>query len=42
MPINPNTSGATVGNGAVGTSDWYYDEVAHVFCANDSAESRAF
>jgi len=42
VPINPNTGSAVVGNGVVGTSDWYYDETTGSFNANDSAESFAF
>lgn len=42
IPINPNTNGATVGGGNVGTSDWFYDENTGEFRANDSVESRQF
>lgn len=41
MPKNPNTGGATVGSGAVGSSDWYYDEQSGEFKANDSEATRA-
>jgi len=39
VPKNIRSSGNTVGNGAVGSSDWYYDEESGVFRANDSAAS---
>lgn len=44
LPINPNatTNQDSVGNGAVGTSAWYYDESNGTFLANDSAESRTY
>lgn len=42
IPVNPNSGGTTVGNGAVGTSDWYYDQAGGAFHANDSAQSRAY
>ena len=42
LPNNPETGASTVGNGAVGSSDWYYDETVGGFYANDTAESRAF
>lgn len=42
IPVNPNTSNNTIGAGAVGTSDWYYDETTGDFHANESAASRAF
>jgi len=42
FPINPQTGTATVGSGAVGDSDWYYDENIGVFHANNSAESRLY
>jgi len=42
FPVNPATDGDTVGDGAAGTSDWYYNETTGDFHANDSADSRAF
>ena len=34
IPKNPHTSGTTVGGGAVGSSDWYYDQTTGEFRAN--------
>ena len=42
IPRNPNTSSDTVGDGAVGSSDWFYDEDTGAFHANDSAATRAY
>ena len=42
IPVNPMTGSKAVGNGAVGTSDWYYDETTGAFHANDTAESFTF
>jgi general secretion pathway protein G len=42
IPKNPFTSTNTVGDGAVGDSDWYYDEITGEFAANDEAEHRLF
>jgi general secretion pathway protein G len=42
VPNNPNTSDNSIGNGAVGTSSWYYDETSGEFRANDSATTRAY
>jgi general secretion pathway protein G len=42
LPKNTRTSGATVGDGAVGSSDWYYDETTGLFRANDSEESATW
>ncbi len=42
LPPNPNTSSNTVGDGAVGSSDWFYDENTGAFHANDSADTRAY
>jgi general secretion pathway protein G len=42
VPPNPNTGGDTVGDGAVGSSDWYYNETTGEIRANDSAETRAY
>ena len=41
VPRNPNTSTNTVGDGEIGTSAWYYNEVTGEFRANDSEESAA-
>ena len=37
VPNNPFSSTNTVGNGAVGTSAWHYDETTGAFKANDTA-----
>ncbi len=42
IPLNPYTDGRTVGNGAVGTSDWYYDQATGEFRANNSAQARTW
>jgi len=42
LPINANTNGKAVGNGAVGASDWFYDEDTGEFAANDSVATRAY
>ena len=42
LPVNPMTGTKTIGNGAVGTSDWYYNETIGAFHANDSATTNAF
>lgn len=42
IPSNPFSNGNTIGDGAVGASDWYYDETSGDFHANDSAEHRAY
>ena len=42
IPPNPDTGGSTIGTGAVGSSDWYYDENTGQFLANDSALSRTY
>ncbi len=42
MPPNSFTGGVTVGNGAIGSSDWYYDETTGDFRANDSAASASY
>ena len=34
LPPNPYTGGTRVGNGPVGTSDWYYDPAGGLFRAN--------
>jgi general secretion pathway protein G len=40
LPTNPHTDGQTIGSGAVGTSDWYYDEITGEFRANDTDANR--
>lgn len=40
MPVNPYTSGSTIGEGAVGDTDWYYDEDTGEFRCNDTTEHR--
>ena len=42
VPRNSNTGTNLVGNGAIGSSDWYYDENTGAFHGNDSATSFAF
>ena len=42
IPMNPFTSTNTLSDGAVGTSDWYYDENTGLFQANDSAANQVF
>jgi general secretion pathway protein G len=42
IPKNPRNDLATVGNGAVDTSGWYYNESTGEFRANDSNETRAY
>ncbi len=42
IPVNPQTSSNTLGTGAAGTSDWYYDENIGEFLANDSDLSRTY
>lgn len=37
VPLNPFTSNNTIGNGAIGSSDWYYDETQGIYRANDDA-----
>lgn len=37
VPNNPFTNAATVGSGAVGSSDWYYNSTTGEFKANDTA-----
>ena len=40
IPKNPFTDERPIGDGAVGTSAWYYDESTGFIAANDSAEHR--
>ena len=42
MPRNPYTDTIPIGNGAVGTSAWYYDETTGHIAPNDSVERRAW
>jgi len=42
IPLNPFTLTRTVTAGEVGSSAWYYNEAIGDFCANDSAERRAY
>lgn len=42
IPVNSNTGTATIGDGGIGTSDWYYDEATGEFRANDTADSAAY
>lgn len=42
IPRNPFTDTIPIGDGAVGTSAWYYDEDTGDIHANDSAEHRAW
>lgn len=42
VPVNPVTGGREIGDGAAGSSDWYYDGARGSFMANhaDEAEKR--
>jgi type II secretion system protein G len=40
IPTNPFTNAATVGNGAMGASAWFYDN--GIFRANDTAANAAY
>lgn len=42
IPRNSNTGTNTISDGAIGTSDWYYDEATGAFHGNDSAASFAY
>ena len=42
MPNNPFTDTVPVGDGAVGTSAWYYDETTGHIAPNDSTQRRAW
>ncbi len=42
VPLNANSNGRVVGNGAVGASDWYYNENTGEFAANDSVVTRTY
>lgn len=42
IPNNPYTGGNSIGDGAVGSSDWYYDEKTGVFRANHHSDYTGF
>lgn len=42
VPNNPYTGSNKVGDGAVGTSDWYYDEDTGQFRANNHADYTGY
>jgi len=42
IPRNPFTDTVPIGDGAVGSSAWYYDEATGQLAPNDSAEHRAW
>ena len=42
MPNNPFTDTIPIGDGAVGSSAWYYDETTAQIAPNDSAEHRTW
>lgn len=42
MPRNPFTDTIPIGDGAVGSSAWYYDEATGHIAPNDSAEHRTW
>lgn len=42
MPNNPFTDTIPIGDGAVGSSAWYYDELTGHIAPNDSTEHRAW
>ncbi len=42
MPNNPFTDTVPIGDGAVGSSAWYYDESTGHIAPNDSTEHRAW
>lgn len=42
IPQNPYTDTVPIGDGAVGTSAWYYDETTGHIAPNDSADRRAW
>lgn len=42
FPNNPFTDASTVGSGAVGSSDWYYDAATGQFRANDDAAHTGY
>lgn len=42
FPVNSKTGTDTIGTGAPGTSDWFYNQTTGAFHANDSVESRLY
>jgi len=42
LPPNPYTGGATVGNGPIGSSDWYYDPTSGLFRANHDPDFLSY
>lgn len=42
IPINPFTGTKTIGNGAIGSSAWYYDASSGEFRANNTEEHAAY
>lgn len=42
VPNNPYTDANTIGNGAVGSSDWYYDASTGRFRANNHADYTGY
>lgn len=42
IPTNPFTNTVPIGNGAPGSSAWYYDDVTGHIAPNDSAEHRTW
>ncbi len=42
VPNNPFGTGNTISAGAVGTSDWYYDQTTGTFKANDNASHATY
>lgn len=42
VPLNPFMGTSTIGNGAVGTSAWYYDDVTGTFRANCHAAHTGY
>jgi general secretion pathway protein G len=42
IPVNPHTSTRDVGNGAIGSSAWYYDQTDGTFRANNSETAAAY
>lgn len=41
IPDNPSTRTNTIGNGPLGSSAWYYNELTGEFRANDTDENRS-
>ncbi len=42
IPVNPYTQGNRIGNGDIGSSDWYYDAQKGHFRANNDAAVTAY